>query len=299
MIRRGLRNRSGKPISKTGLSIMLNNPFYMGLIRLRRTKETFKGAHTAIVSPSLFKHVQAVLSGKLSARVQKHSFLFRRLFRCGACGYTLIGERQKGHIYYRCHTRDCATTGVREEAAAEVVLGLFSHAQLTPEELDGLRTLVPQVVAEESVNRDKRLRTADLQLASHKARLDRLTDAYIDQVIDKAAFEERRARLLIEQAALEEQMAEIRNSKDTRKEKTEKILELAGSLYSSYILACDPEKRNILEEATSNRQLCGKNIAITLKSPFAEMANRTKTANGGPLRDELRTLAVLIASLAK
>ncbi len=299
MIRRGLRNRGGKPVSITGLSTMLNNPFYIGLIRIRRTKETFKGSHDPIVSSGTFKRVQAVLSGKFSARTLKHPFLFRRLFRCGACGYSLIGERQKGHVYYRCHTRDCVTTGIREEVAREVLTELFSQAQLTPEEMTELRTLVPEVISEECASRDEQLRAADLLLSNHKSRLDRLTDAYVDQLIDKLTFEQRRARLLTEQAVLEEQIQELRSGKDHKREKAEKILELAESLYSSYDSASEHEKRDLVLEVTSNRELHGKNVAVTLKSPFAEMANRSKTSNGAPSRHELRTLAVKIIASAQ
>src|SRR4051812_48236500 len=37
----GLRNRQGKRLSLTGLSTVLNNPFYMGVMRVRKTGELF------------------------------------------------------------------------------------------------------------------------------------------------------------------------------------------------------------------------------------------------------------------
>ncbi len=130
---------------------MLNNPFYMGLIRIRRTNENFKGAHQPIIPSSLFNRVHDVLSGKVCARVQKHGFLYRRLFRCGLCGYSLIAERQKGHVYYRCHTRGCQTSGVREDAIDTVLTELFSQAELTSAEIAELERLIPQVMIEANV----------------------------------------------------------------------------------------------------------------------------------------------------
>jgi DNA invertase Pin-like site-specific DNA recombinase len=59
--RLGLRNRNNGAISITGLSVMLNNPFYIGIIRLKRTGETFDGSHEPLVPRSLFQRVQAVL----------------------------------------------------------------------------------------------------------------------------------------------------------------------------------------------------------------------------------------------
>jgi site-specific DNA recombinase len=107
MFRLGLRNRNGGRVTRTGLSVLLNSPFYMGLIRLRRTGETFLGSHPPLISKSLFDRVQKILEGRFNTRTQKHDFLLRRLFTCKLCGYSLIGEMQKGHVYYRCHSKDC------------------------------------------------------------------------------------------------------------------------------------------------------------------------------------------------
>jgi DNA invertase Pin-like site-specific DNA recombinase len=291
MTRRGLLSSKGRPVSITGLSIMLNNPFYTGLIRIRRTNETFKGAHQPIVSPSLFKRVHDVLTGKVCTRTQKHPFLFRRLLQCAACGYALIGERQKGHVYYRCHTRGCPTTGIREDAIEQVISEQFAAAQLMPQEIDEVRRLVPEVMAEEAAGQEDRVRGMELQLDNLKIRMDRLVDAYVDQAIDKATFEERKVRLLSEQATLEEQLHSLRSGTGRSANHIERLLELAGSLHSAYISALDDDKRDLLTEVTSNRALHGKNLAVTLKSPFAEMAKRADVSSGAPYRYEPRTLA--------
>src|SRR5207237_8146912 len=122
-------NIKGGKGSRTGLSVLLNNSFYIGLIQLRRSGETFSGVHPALVSKSLFDRVKQILSGRLNTRSLKHDLLFRRLLTCQHCGYSLIGERQKGHIYYRCHTKDCPTTGVREEAVEAEIETRFSALQ--------------------------------------------------------------------------------------------------------------------------------------------------------------------------
>jgi site-specific DNA recombinase len=298
MSRRGLFNGKGRRISISSLSLILNNPFYAGLIRIRKTSETFKGAHQAIVPQTLFNRVHGVLTGKVCTRVQKHSFLFRRLLRCGACGYSLIGERKKGHVYYRCHTRMCPTTCVREEAVETAIRDRFSGAQLTPQEIAELQHLIPEVISEQERGREEELRGLELQLNHLKHRMDRLIDAYVDQAIDKPTFEERKVRLLSEQMLLEERLDSVRSGTDRSAHQISKILELGASLYSAYISALDPEKRDLLTNATSNRVLEGKTLSITLKSPFAEMANRAKTSCGAPHRDELRTLAGKMATLA-
>jgi DNA invertase Pin-like site-specific DNA recombinase len=83
--RLGLKNRSGGKVSLNGLSTLLNNPFYVGLIRVMKTGETFPGSHPALISQALFKRVQRVLKGKNQTGSQRHQFPFRRLLRCAHC----------------------------------------------------------------------------------------------------------------------------------------------------------------------------------------------------------------------
>src|SRR4051794_7032719 len=49
---RGLRTRTGSIVSRNGLSVLLKNPFYIGLIRIRN--ELFPGLHDALVPKSTF-----------------------------------------------------------------------------------------------------------------------------------------------------------------------------------------------------------------------------------------------------
>lgn len=299
MTRRGLRNRNGGTTSMNGLSTILNNPFYIGLMRIRRTNQTFKGAHTPIISVSTFNRVQAVLSGKLSARVQRHSFLYRRLLRCARCGYSLIGERQKGHAYYRCHTQKCPKTSIREEAVEQALLEVFWQAQLPQQEVAALRLELARVVADGKNDREARLRGLDLQLTQLRSRQDRLVDAYVDKVIDQGTFEQRKARLLSDQAALQEQLDALRSGRDRSAERVGRILELAETLHSGYISAPELGKRELLAEVTSNRVLAGKTLMFELKSPFAEIANLAKSTRCDLQRDGPRTLALQITEWAE
>src|ERR1035437_9402739 len=97
MHKRGLRNRRGGPVTMNGISTILNNPFYVGIMRIRKTGQEFAGNPAPLVNRDLFERVQALLHGKAVDRVVHHSFLFSRLVRCGSCRYSLIGERVKGH----------------------------------------------------------------------------------------------------------------------------------------------------------------------------------------------------------
>ncbi|MEP0278545.1 MAG: recombinase family protein, partial [Nitratireductor sp.] len=127
----GLRNSRGKPVSKTGIETILNNPFYCGLIRIKRTGAVYEGVHEPLISPALFDRVQEIKANKSGKKVTRHNHTYRGLFRCANCARAMIAERQKGHVYYRCHEPSCPTKCVREEDVEEEVRQVLSRIRLS------------------------------------------------------------------------------------------------------------------------------------------------------------------------
>jgi site-specific DNA recombinase len=136
MYRRGLRNRNGGAVTVNGLATILKNPFYLGLMQILKAGQTFKGVHDPLISSALFEKAQAVLAGKRVDRVANHVFTYSRIARCSSCKYSLIAERQKGHVYYRCHDRPfktpavCPATSIREEQLEDAVLEVLTNVML-------------------------------------------------------------------------------------------------------------------------------------------------------------------------
>jgi site-specific DNA recombinase len=299
--RAGLTNRRGGKVSINGLSTILRNPFYIGLIRVKRRKETYEGAHEPLVKKSLFDRVQMVLDGKLSARPAKHDFLFRRTVRCKSCNYSLIGETQKGHTYYRCHTPTCPITSVREEAAEGRVSPLFLACQLDPEERAYLREKIESMKTNWQDEAAARRKALELKLSQLAGRRARLTDALIDGLLDRDLFEERQAALLAEKGTLEEQLANLDASGSTGAEKLAVFLERLDSAYSLYESGTPEEKRELLAKFTSNWLATGKEIDFMPLPEVQLVAERAKnlfgraagnrTLGGKSLRLSRRTLA--------
>lgn len=147
MKKRGLRTTSGRPLSKGGIEKMLSNPFYCGIIRVRRSGHTYPGAHEPLISPTLFQRVQDIKSGKNIKKVTRHNHLYRGLFRCKHCSRSLIGESQKGRVYYRCQTKDCATKTVREDCVDNAVIGLLKTLSLSEADLTIIEQRLPDMLA--------------------------------------------------------------------------------------------------------------------------------------------------------
>jgi len=292
----GLRNRHDGRISENGLSIMLNNVFYIGLIRLKRTNETFTGSHPPLIAKSLYDRVQQVLRGHVNARVQSHDFQFRRLFFCAYCNYALTGERQKGHVYYRCHTKNCQTRAVREEAIAQKIESILQALCFQEEEWDAIRQVIANISVHDRETEQDQLAAQQLRLAQLQDRVNRLTDAYIDRLIERDIFEERKTALLMERKQIEEHLG---GSNEPLPERLTKFFERANSACLLYKSSLPYEKRDALTNLTSNRTVAGKNVVITLAPPYNQIANRPHFAYSSPKRARLRTVNTLIGKVRK
>jgi DNA invertase Pin-like site-specific DNA recombinase len=297
MYRRGLRNRQGKEVSLNGISTMLNNSFYMGLIRLRTTGECFPGIHAPILSKQLFDIVQRVLDGKTVARTHKHEFTFSRMIRCSLCGCTVMAEEHKGHTYYRCHTKTCETKTMREERIDDALAHKFAPLHLNEEELAYVRQRIAWMRAHNQERTLGQMEASRLQLAQLRDRLTRLTDAYLDGAIDRALLDERRANLLFEEAGLKQRMQDLEAGNDAAVAHLEEYLELIQSASNLHKLTLPQEKRILVKKLTSNLALSPENAAITLGNAAQLIANRPKVLEGRPNQGIPRTWNAILEQL--
>ncbi|WLB21916.1 recombinase family protein [Bradyrhizobium japonicum] len=284
---RGFRTKSGKKVDASCLQKMLRNPFYIGVIRI--SGEVYAGIHEPIISKALFDRVQQHLDGKKNARAIVHDFLFRRMISCTNCHYCLIGERQKGYVYYRCHTPTCPTLTVRED----VILSAF-QTHLVPlrfeeDEISELRQMIAAHFDRKSERKEEHLHAVELRLEASRARLSRLIDAYTDGMLEKPLFMEKKLALIMEQRGLEEEYDTIDGTETLFAQKLDEILELLKSLPLCYENANPLERRSLIKEITSNIKVDRKELDITLRSPFREIASVGYVSSGGHVCDKART----------
>ena len=294
--RLGLRNHNGGKVSKSGLSTLLNNSFYIGVIRIRKTGESYIGIHDQTVGKALFDRVQGVLTGKINAHSQRHTFEFRRMLSCNSCKYSLIGERQKGRVYYRCHNKLCPTTGIREDVANQIAAEFFNKIRFTDGEKAYFKAKILKMRTTWATRQADETRNFNVKLGQIKDRLNRLTDAYLDQALDKAMFETRKTSLLLEQKTVEENLCNLVRDKAKSPDQIDKFLELAGDAWLSHRNGIPEERREMVNIFTSNRLVDGKKLDLTASIPFREIINRQSSCCCGPYRS--RTCHLLIANEA-
>ena len=250
LVARGYKGHNGKPISRSSIENVLNNPFYAGIIRIKRMGDTYPGIHKALISPDLFERVQKIKDDKSVKKVTKHAFTYRKLIRCAECGYTLSGERQKGRVYYRCHTSSCPVRGFREDRLEKTVHRFLKNCAWTEDsKTEAEKSLSQWYQRKDTLQRERM--EIDLQIDQLNAKLDRLTDAFVDRVIDRETMTKRRQAYLLEVKALEVKKEELGKSGSELRHLL-RFFELLNDVATLYKIALAHEKREMVELLTSN-----------------------------------------------
>jgi site-specific DNA recombinase len=287
--RLGLRTRRGRPVGVNVIARMLSNSFYIGVIRLRRSGQTYKGIHEPIVPPSVFQRVQDVAAGKLVRGPGLHQFKFSRFITCESCGRSLIAERQKGHVYYRCHKRDCIGSNIRETDIEVAIWGKIKNLLLAPQEIKCIDDLLTKKREDQGSMVDTDVKAAKLKIAALTERQNRLTDAYVDGALDRADFEQRKAALLIERCDLEHNLARAESGHSESLQGIERMVELVKHASLLYEQGLTLETRDLMADVVSNRSANRKTITITVKEPLSAVASRPKNPIGCSVSGEGRT----------
>lgn len=299
MYDKGLRNKSGKKITINGLSSILHNPFYMGVIKIKKTGEMFAGKHKPIVSKALFDQVQAVFEGKNIPKTEKHFFVFRRQIYCGKCRNFYIAEKQKGETYYRCHTRGCTKGTVREYSIDKEVLKFLKPLELNELEYQYFKQETLKQSENGEAEFEAEYRRLKLLLEQTTERLSKLADAYVDEVFDKETYINKKNKLLLEQQEFKEKLSNLKANSDAATKKLEAFLELVNSAYLSFESGTPEKKQELVKTVFSNCEIEDKNVLVKPEYPFQLIAERQPFTSGSPYREAARTFRSLFKKLFK
>lgn len=276
---RGLRTKTGRRVFYVQWAAILRNPFYMGLMRLRNRKETYPGIHEPLVSSSLYNQVQLILNGKRSHLRQHNKFLFRLLITCEHCRLNLAGERQRGHIYYRCHRRTCPVTCIREERLEAAMLDVFKQIAIEPYEEPLLAEALSKLKYREiEIAKELRRDTAE-ELERVCQSMNALLQKFLDQSISKELFDENHTSLLMQRRTYEETLERLATEPNLYQH-TVNLLARIRAACQTYCTGTPDERRGVVEFVVTKITTDADAIHIVL-TPLAEQVIRREKTRAG------------------
>jgi site-specific DNA recombinase len=135
--------RSGRGLFKSEVHHLLRNPIYYGDFEWDGTR--YQGSHEPLITRELFDGAQAIFASRPRSRYPKQQHAFMGLLTCARCGCAITAERKKGkYVYYHCtdHHGECDNTYIREERLVELLGGVISPIQITPEIADKIANAI-------------------------------------------------------------------------------------------------------------------------------------------------------------
>lgn len=268
----GLKNWRGNPLDKNGISRVLNNPFYTGVMKVRGL--SFKGKHEAIISVRLYEQAQLKLNGNKRPGGLIHNYLFRGMIRCGFCKRMMSGEMQKGRVYYRCQTQKCPTKSIRQDYAERRVKGLLKQINVSNTEYKMLKEIIEEENEDKKYSIEEQMKAILLEKSQVQQKEKRMLDAYLDNVIDKKTYNRHSHELNLRSKDLDQRKKTISEDLEEKHQHLLKSLELCKNPIKMYDLGILEEKQRLIKIVTSNFVARGKSLEFLPHSPYAVLANR-------------------------
>lgn len=254
----GLRTRpnrkySSRPVPKSTLARMLQNPFYIGLIKWKDI--LVEGHHKPLVSKELFYNVQSLIRSNdvTSIRSRVHNHYLKGTVFCGDCGSRMSIDTAKNSYTYLyclgrkrrngCHQKYVDTTEV--EARIEE---LYNKIELAPEWIRKMRDKFEQELIERQsigANEEVVLRKRLVKLAEERTKL---LHAYFVEAIPVDLLKKEQDRITGEIKTAEERLEQI-NCGDNQ---VKKILDIALSMCQNCGYAykkAKPQARRLFNQA--------------------------------------------------
>jgi len=280
----GLAKRDGTPLRPGGVSQVLKNPFYRGLIVVNG--KIYPGMHPPIVAPQLFERCEAVFQQKRSGgRPQRRlRFLLARLVSCPRCASTLVGERTtkprtgKEYFYYRCHGRGCGFSAHAGELEQDVVDHLRS-VRVAELLVPTLRRGVSRARRQRAASEADRVRDLRAERRRIDAQLKDLAASYALARIHDETYDIQRAELTHALRATEHLLAHVDLDR-AHGEDEPRTLAVAESL-NTWLDSPDVVTRRQAVAALVKRiALVGTAVQIELAEPWRDLlAGKVRTSS--------------------
>ena len=208
LAKNGIKTRNGNPYKRDKISFILSNPFYYG--HFRYSGEIHEGKHEPIIAKKLFDKVQEVSKQRSKPqRKEKVPKSFTGLFHCGECGMMITAEIQKGHVYYRCtkksKTKICNQPYAREEDLNQQLSLMIQKVSLRQDWAAEMSKMLERDKEQSAQSCFAFAQQNREKIKELKQKLQFLIDSYLDQIIEREIYLNKKSEIMGKIKTLEEQ----------------------------------------------------------------------------------------------
>lgn len=283
--------RPEKPLSRSALSVILRDPYYIGMVTFKG--RVYPGRHPALISNELFERVQSVADSRMrrGQRDRVHSHFLRGLMHCGQCHdqgrehrliFSEITNRH-GQVneYYLCRGRQervCELPHLRMKDVEQAVGRTFGAIALDAETIAQARTRVDEalehLLADQKAQRARTLN----ELKKVELQEERLIDLAADGSLSTDKLRGRLRDVQVKKARLRDTLTA---GEDWIRQNTKSVhayLDLLERPEALYVSVNDQIKRQLLAAFFSAIRVFDDGHRVTVATELQPLLKAVRSA---------------------
>jgi len=274
MYKKGMRSfASGKRIAFNKLSILLHNKFYIGLIECKG--KIFKGRHEPLIPLKTFEQVQNNLKRRYSPKEKVYPYKFMHLFSCGHCGQRMKAlTAKRKYTYYYCRNKECHMKNVREKNIEKWILEELKKIKFSKRDVEAMVKAAKDMKQSLALTIEESKKSLQLHIENVKAKLEKLLDSHLDNVIASEVYDKKRNELIKQINEFEIQLNNLGGISDKTLDKVEELAELLGNPIKAYRMANHLNKKTLISAMMQKISVFESRITYEWKTPFSVLAKQ-------------------------
>ncbi len=296
----GLTNSRGNQgyLSKSHIHEILNNPFYYGMMRVKKTGAMYPHIYPPIISKPLFDQCQAVLKGKNRKRYvsRVHEHVFNGLITCAVTGnnvqtdiktkkYVNGGEGQWKYLIATDPDNAPKKLWVREEDVLAQMEAVFAKLQIEDSVKQDVITYIRKTHEAEKDFHGRQINELHKDYERTTTKIDKLIELLMDEAISKEDHVRKSNQLRNKQADIRSRIEMLEKTDEAFKENLIRLLNIANNSYQAFKDSDVAGKHKLVNFVFSNLTLNGKTLCYSLRKPFDGFAECAKIEEWRALQD--------------
>lgn len=282
---------------------VLTNPAYAGHVYLGRTRTQPPRRRRSPTGPlgrrnisqeEQFELVQAKLAHNIKGARRNntaHDYLLRALVSCGACRIACTGRADGRHSYYFCKAKGVALTSPRDEKCKARYIPSRKLDELVWSDLcqvitqpEIIRHALERAWAGNWLPQELHARKENLRKgrAGVDSQIERLTQAYLSEIICIEEFQQRRKDLEQKRRGFEEQERQLQAQAERKTELagvSRSIEEFCGRVQAGLENATFEQKRALVELLIDRVVVTDEEVEIRYMIPRSREGEQTRFCN--------------------
>ncbi|MEW6049539.1 MAG: recombinase family protein [Candidatus Zixiibacteriota bacterium] len=286
LVTRQFKRRGGKPLTRSALYGLFQNPFYYGGLVING--EFFQGKHAPMISLAEFNHAQRILGNSTNPRPSiRPSFAYTGLMKCGECGASVTAEQKRNrygreYVYYHCTKRKAGvacTQPVIEVKSLERQIEAFLQTVTISPRLRDWAIGRARALNEEEAQKDRAAFDGTAKRYAACARqLSELVDLRLRGLLTDDEYVNKKRELETERARLRELLHDNDGRVTAMVKRCEEVFDFAAQASNAFRTGSPEERRAILRFTGSNLTLRDKILTIEPQKPLLFVQRTVKTA---------------------